>query len=231
MEILPTLHAVKLYSCTGYLVAEERLTLIDAGLPGSRRPLERYLAGIGRSIDELDRIICTHGHPDHIGGVREIVAASGAEVLIHPDDLAGVGIGLREVLRVRRRGELLHFLTPHPGVATPVVDADIVPVLGGLEVVHTPGHTPGSICLWAPRHRLLFVGDVLQVLRGRLTYASLVFSHDYPAARASVARLAALDVETIALAHYGLWREGSRARLQSLAERAGLVAPPADPVP
>jgi len=109
MEILPGLHAVKLRSCTAYLITEERLTLIDAGLPGSKAPLVRYLGTIGRDLSELDRIICTHGHPDHIGGVREL-ADSGAEVLIHPDDLAGVGVtvnllapGYFHTLRNRKR--------------------------------------------------------------------------------------------------------------------------------
>jgi len=219
MEIAQNVHAVPLRSCTGFLIAEERLTLIDAGLPGSRRPLERYLAGIGRRLDELDRIVCTHGHPDHIGGVREL-ARDGVEVLIHPDDLAGVGIGLRDVLRIRKRGSILHFLTPHPGSARPIVDGDVLPAVGGLEVIHTPGHTPGSVCLWVPRHRLLFVGDVLQVRRGRLTYASAFFSHDYPEARSAVGRLAELPVETIALAHYPPWRIESQARLRALASRA-----------
>ena len=219
MEILPGLHAVKLPGCTGYLIAEQRLTLIDAGLPGARIVLDRYLRRIGRRLDELERIVCTHGHPDHIGGVREL-AGPGVEVLIHPDDLDGVGISLREVLRVRDRGSILHFLTPHPGVATPVVDGDVLHVLGGLEVIHTPGHTPGSICLWAPTHRLLFTGDVLQVRRGRLTYASAIFSHDYPAARASLGRLAELDVAAIALAHYGLWRREPQATLRALADHA-----------
>jgi glyoxylase-like metal-dependent hydrolase (beta-lactamase superfamily II) len=74
VELLPNVHAVKLLSCTGYLITEQRLTLIDAGLPGSRRPLERYLRRIGRGLEQLERIICTHGHPDHIGGVRELSA-------------------------------------------------------------------------------------------------------------------------------------------------------------
>ena len=72
-------------------------------------------------------------------------------------------------------------------------------MLGGLRVVHTPGHTPGSVCLYAERLRLLFTGDVLQVIRGRLAYASWFFSHDHAGARASVERLAALEVDTIAL--------------------------------
>src|SRR5512146_2775375 len=96
MEIDPGVHAVRLRGSTAFLLAEERLTLIDAGLIGSRRPLERYLQRIGRSLDELDRIICTHGHPDHVGGVREI-AGDRVEVLLHPADLEGIEVSLREV--------------------------------------------------------------------------------------------------------------------------------------
>jgi len=219
MELLPNVHAVKLLSCTGYLIAEERLTLIDAGLPGSRRPLERYLRRIGRTLDELERIICTHGHPDHIGGVREL-AREGVEVLIHPDDLAGLDVTLRDALRSRSRGPLLHYLTPHPGDTVGVRDGDVIPGLGGLTVIHTPGHTPGSVCLWSPRHRILFTGDLLQVIRGRLTYASALFSHDYPAARRSVARLAELDPAIIATAHYRPWTVDCRATLAALAQAA-----------
>lgn len=219
MELAPNVHAVKLLSCTGFLFVEERLTLIDAGLPGSRLPLERYLRRIGRRLDELERIICTHGHPDHIGGVREL-AAGGAQVLIHPDDLAGVETTLRDALRARSRGPLLHYLTPHPGATVPVRDGEVLPVLGGLEVVHTPGHTPGSVCLWLPEHRVLFTGDVLQVVRGRLTYASSVFSHDYRAARRSVARLAELDPLIIATAHYRPWTSDCQGALRDLALRA-----------
>lgn len=219
MEFVRNVHAVKLLSCTAYLIAEERLTLIDAGLPGSRRPLERYLKRIGRRLDELDRIICTHGHLDHIGGVREL-AARGAEVLIHPDDLAGLGVTFRDAVRARSRGPLLHYFTPHPGETVPLVDGDVLPVLGALHVVHTPGHTPGSVCLWAPKQKILFTGDVLQVIRGRLTYASSLFSHDFAAARAAVSRLADLDPDVIALAHYRPWTAECQATLARLAGTA-----------
>jgi glyoxylase-like metal-dependent hydrolase (beta-lactamase superfamily II) len=219
MELLPNVHAVKLLSCTGFLFTEGRLTLIDAGLPGSRRPLERYLQRIGRRFEELERIICTHAHPDHIGGVREL-AAGGAEVLIHPDDLSGLEITLRDAIRARSRGPLLNFVTPHPGETRPIRDGDVLPVLGGLRVIHTPGHTPGSVCLWLEEERALFTGDVLQVVRGRLTYASSIFSHDYPAARLSVARLAELDPQLIAMAHYRPWTVECRVTLGRLAQAA-----------
>jgi glyoxylase-like metal-dependent hydrolase (beta-lactamase superfamily II) len=226
MEIAPSVHQVRMLGADAFLIAEERLTLIDAGMVGSALMLQRYLRRIGRRIDELERIICTHGHPDHIGGVSELVRNQpDVSVLIHPDDLAGLRLPLREALassaqRAVRRGRLIQYLTRAPADPTPVEGGEVLPVLGGLQVVHTPGHTPGSICLYAPRHRLLFTGDVLQVIRGRLTYASAFFSHDHAGARSSVERLAVLDVETIALSHYPPWRQDCNATLGELAALA-----------
>ena len=78
----------------------------------------------------------------------------------------------------------------------------MLPVLGGLEVVHTPGHTPGSVCLYGARDRILFVGDVLQRRRGRVDYASGLFSDDHAAAKRAVQRLAGLDVDVIVFSHF-----------------------------
>jgi glyoxylase-like metal-dependent hydrolase (beta-lactamase superfamily II) len=226
MKIAPGVHQVRMLGADSFLIAEERLTLIDAGMVGSRLLLERYLRRIGRGMAELERIICTHGHPDHIGGVSELVRErDDVAVLIHADDLAGLRLPLREALartedRAIRRGRLIQYLTRTPADPTPIADCEVLPLLGGLRVVHTPGHTPGSVCLYAERHRLLFTGDVLQVRRGRLTYASAFFSHDHAGARASVERLAALDVGTIALSHYPPWRDDPNAMLDQLAALA-----------
>ena len=119
VELAPGLHAVSLLSSRGFLITEPELTLIDAGLPGSRRPLERYLARIGRSMSELRRIVCTHGHPDHIGGVREMTADTDAEVLMHPADIAGLNVTLREAWNARDRGKLIAWFTRGPHAATP----------------------------------------------------------------------------------------------------------------
>jgi glyoxylase-like metal-dependent hydrolase (beta-lactamase superfamily II) len=220
MEIAPGVHAVRLLSSFAFLFAEERLSLIDAGLPGSRRRLQAYLASIGRDLDELDRIICTHAHPDHIGGVREIVAGCSAEVLMHPADLAGLQVTLREAVLSRSPGPMIAFLTRGPEDATPIVDGQVLPILGGLEVVHTPGHTAGSVCLFLKRHKMLFTGDVLQVIGGRLSFASHLFSDDHAMARSTVSRLAELDVETIAFSHYPPWSDDPRGALRALAASA-----------
>jgi len=226
MEIAAGVHQVRLIGADTFLLIDERLTLIDAGMVGTRRALERYLRRLGRGLDEVERIICTHGHPDHIGGLSELVKdRTDVEVLIHADDLAGLQRPLREALapaqpRGERRGRIIQYLTRAPAMPTPIADGAVLPVLGGLRVIHTPGHTPGSICLYLQDARVLFTGDVLQVHRGRLTFASAFFSHDHGAARASVERLAALDVDTIALSHYPPWRDRPTVALRELAARA-----------
>jgi glyoxylase-like metal-dependent hydrolase (beta-lactamase superfamily II) len=229
MEIAPSVHALPLRNVSAFVITGARLTLIDAGLAGSRPQIVRGLAFLGRTEDEIERIICTHGHLDHAGGVREMVDAAAAagreiEVRIHPDDLAGVSLSLREALTAphggSRRGHVLQSMTPHPGTAVPIEDGDVLPLLGGLEVIHTPGHTPGSVCLYARGPRVLFTGDVLQVRRGQLAFASPIFSHDHAQARASVRRLTDFDVDIIAFSHYRPMRERASDALAALARQA-----------
>jgi glyoxylase-like metal-dependent hydrolase (beta-lactamase superfamily II) len=217
--IAPDVHGVSLLGASAYLVCEDRLTVIDAGLPGSGALLARYVAGLGRSLDELTRIVCTHGHPDHVGGVREL-AGDSVDVLMHQADFDGLQVTLGQTVLRPTRGRLFAYLARTPAQIVPVMDGDVLPVLGGLEVIHTPGHTPGSICLYAARDRLLFVGDVLTFRRGRVSFASRIFSDDLAAARASVKRLAERDVDTIVFGHDPPWRDDANGVLRELAARA-----------
>jgi glyoxylase-like metal-dependent hydrolase (beta-lactamase superfamily II) len=225
MEVVPGLHEVGLLGSKAYLVVEDEITLIDAGLPRSGALLRRYLARLGRSPREVRRIVCTHCHVDHIGGVREIAAMTGAEVLMHEADVMRLRMNVKDALRRLRPWAFAAALTKGPEDATPLADDSVIPGLGGLRVVHTPGHTPGSVCLYSAAHRLLIVGDALQVIRGRLSRPSLVFTEDMALARRSIARMAELDVGTICFAHYPPWREGAAAALRALAGRvAGITA-------
>lgn len=124
--------------------------LID---PGAEVPRVLALAEPGWRVG---RIFLTHGHVDHVAGAAEAQAATGAPLTIHADDE-------RWLEALPRQAEMFGF----PPVAPPRPDrhhADGEAVaLGRLAgtVLHTPGHSRGSCCLWFPEARVLFTGDTL----------------------------------------------------------------------
>ena len=89
-------------------------------------------------------IVCTHAHNDHVNAVQELVAATGAPVRLHPDDTM-----LWDVV--------------NQGVAfEPLHDGERLHVAGtDLQVIHTPGHSPGGVCLWSADLGVLLSGDTL----------------------------------------------------------------------
>jgi glyoxylase-like metal-dependent hydrolase (beta-lactamase superfamily II) len=202
-----------------HLLLEERLTLIDCGYAGSAERIAKAIESHGRSIAEVDRLICTHGHPDHAGSAREL-AAMGVPVLIHPADGVRLRTRWRDAVTHPSRGRVFAAMTPDVPRTEPLVDGQIIPALGGLQVIHTPGHTPGSVCLFGARDGVLFVGDTLEARFGRVTFASRLYSDDAAGARRQLQRLASLDVRTIIFSHYPPLEERAADVLAALAARA-----------
>lgn len=199
---------------------EPDLSLIDCGYARDAARIRRAIAANQRDPETLRRVVVTHGHPDHAGSAREL-AAGGATILIHPADGARLAIGWRDVARRPSRGHFFAAMTPDVPEFEAIEDGDVLPLLGGLRVIHTPGHTPGSVCLYGARDRVLFVGDTLQRRFGRVAFASSLYSDDYRAARQSAKRLAQLDVKTLVFSHFAALEEGATEVLARLASRAG----------
>ena len=105
--------------------------LVDAGL--LPMAIREYKAGI-------DTIVLTHCHFDHIAHVKEIAHMCKAKIAIHHEDAAGLVEDAKSLS--------MHFGSRSPGIAPDIIlnDGDTI---GGLRVIHTPGHTPGSICLYS----------------------------------------------------------------------------------
>jgi glyoxylase-like metal-dependent hydrolase (beta-lactamase superfamily II) len=211
-------HPIPLTRVKAHLVLEAELSLIDCGYARSLPRIAQAISDQGRSIQDLARVVCTHGHPDHAGAAREL-ALEGVPILMHPADGVALATTWRHALRRPSRGRIFAAMTPEPPEIVPIEGGEVLPVLGGLEVIHTPGHTPGSVCLYGRRDRVLFVGDTLQRRFGRVSYASTLYSDDVAAARRAVKRLASFDVETIVFSHYAPLTEGASETLAALARR------------
>lgn len=143
---------------------------------------DTILAAVGGR--EVRAIVCTHAHNDHINAVADLVTATGAPVLLHPDD------------RI-----LWDVVNPsiEPGE---LADGDVVSVAGvDLQVLHTPGHSPGGVCLWSPELGVVLTGDTL--FHGGPGATGRSFSH-FPTILDSIReRLLGLPPETRVLTGHG----------------------------
>jgi glyoxylase-like metal-dependent hydrolase (beta-lactamase superfamily II) len=211
---------IQLTRVKAYLILEPELSMIDCGYAGSERRIARAITAHSRDPAELRRVVITHGHPDHAGSARALAGAS-VSILIHPADGANLRVTWQDVVARPTRGRVFSAMTPEPPSFQPIEDGDVLPMLGGLRVIHTPGHTPGSVCLYGARDRVLFVGDTLQRRFGRVSFASALYSDDQAAARRAVKRLAELDVERIVFSHFAALEEGASEVLAGLASRVG----------
>jgi glyoxylase-like metal-dependent hydrolase (beta-lactamase superfamily II) len=188
-EVAPGVHAIPLIGATAYAILEDEITIIDAGMRGSLPRLHAAIRALGRSPEEIARFVVTHAHPDHIGG------AGGAAVFVHPSDR-------ERAVRLNAGTLARRFAVRRLGQTTDLVDGEVLPVLAGLRVIHTPGHTPGSVCLFAERDGVLFIGDALWCDAARVLHRpNRYWSEDLAAARMSVRRLTDLDVGTILFGH------------------------------
>jgi len=210
VEIVPNVHLIPGVTANPYLLIDTNgLILIDAGLPGSDKKILRYIAGPGFKPRDLKHIIITHADFDHVGGLAALKKASGAQVYASAIEAAAMAAG-RASRAIRPKNILLKLvfkLITQFGKSTNVQvdellsDGQILPFLGGLQVLETFGHTPGHISLFAPLSGILFSGDSIVSEEDKLFSSRQTVTWDRQKADESVRKQAGLGARIVCPGH------------------------------
>lgn len=235
MEIGPGIHNLE-HTFGGHvhaflLESDDGFTLIDTLYDTDGRQVLEKITALGRAPQDLKRIVLTHSHRSHLGGLAALKEASGATVYSHDyeQDIIAGERKAQPVSLVPRRpllayAKIYHFqaalalgIGRHPPatVDRPLKDGDRV---GPLEVLHTPGHSPGHLAFWWPERRILFTGDAIAtwpVFDGGWAGLNLNENHQ----RKSLRRMAELDAEVVAVGHGDPILDDAAARVRTLVER------------
>jgi glyoxylase-like metal-dependent hydrolase (beta-lactamase superfamily II) len=206
MEIIEGIHRVDEASANMahanvyLLINGEELTVIDTGTSGNAQKTVEYIQKIGHKPTDVKTIILTHYHMDHMGSAKELKDLTNAKVAAHTEDADFVS-GKKPFPKPKNIlfRAVSTFVKPAP------VQVDVIlkegDKISGLTVIHSPGHTPGSIMLLDEKRKVLFAGDTLRYGGKKISGAPEQFSADLNQAKESVAKASTLNFDIMLPGH------------------------------
>lgn len=149
------------------LLANNGYYLIDTGIFMKTKYLIQILQENKLPLSNLKMIILTHCHCDHIGGAAELVRCSGAKLAAHKNDVQfilqqSVIEGAYHNMMLEEQKCMRHFNCVVKQIDCVLEDSDVIDIIGGLQVINVPGHTPGSIALYQADKKIMFFSDVMR---------------------------------------------------------------------
>ena len=214
VPVLPGITQIRCGIVNCYLIADaDGLVLIDAGMPADMRRILQAIDASGHALRDLRLILITHADGDHVGSAARLQAAAravggAARLCVPAGEAASLAAGkpARELrahglLKVALQLAATFFAFKPLACDATLVDGELLPVLGGLQVLNTPGHTPGHCSFYAGVQRLLFAGDAFNNVGGRLRVSDGFNTWDERAALHSAMRLSALVPDVLCMGH------------------------------
>ncbi|MDR3295061.1 MAG: MBL fold metallo-hydrolase [Clostridiales Family XIII bacterium] len=198
---------------------DDHLVLIDTGFPGQISDFVSAIQHAGFSPEKLTHIVLTHQDIDHIGCAAELLKiAPNAIVLAHEDEAQYID-GNKTPLKLAKLLDNYNNLTAEQKAASAqmkagyakckvsiektLTDKEILPVCGGIEVIHTPGHTPGHVSLFLCESGILVSGDALNITGGELTGANPDYTEDLELAGRSMKKALSYPYKAVVTYHGG----------------------------
>lgn len=196
---------------------DKDVILVDSGMPNMYREIAQAMEGAGVPFSRLNKIIITHHDMDHIGGIPDMLANAeqNIEILAHSDEkpfiegtedlLIKIAKSIETLPADQQEARKTAYLNRNKfPVDTVLTDGQELPYCGGITVIHTPGHTPGHICLYIKKAKTVVTGDATVAEGGKLSGPNPIFTIDVELAVKSLKKLANYDIENVICYHGGL---------------------------
>jgi glyoxylase-like metal-dependent hydrolase (beta-lactamase superfamily II) len=200
-----------LRSANVYLIRSSGgLTLVDTGMKGEADEIAAQIQGKGFTLEEVRNIVLTHGHGDHAGNAADLSERTEASILAHEAEAPFL-----DHTRPMPEPTMMRIMNKLGGSAfdyEPIKlmrrlkDEDRIRFLNGWHILHTPGHTPGSICLYEQDRHILICGDTLfnkNPVTGKTGVSASfpVLTQDKNKLVESLKRLSTLTIDVICFGH------------------------------
>ena len=212
---------------------DEHVVLVDAGISDSFPLIKDAMDKAALPFDKIDTIIVTHQDIDHICGINSVVdELDDVKVLAHTDDKPYIQ-GEKQILRletsnIRERVKMLPheeqvkildmFENTSVKVDRDLTDGEKLDYAGGILVIHTPGHTPGHICLYHEDSKTLIAGDALNIEGDGLviTHREAMSKKELEIIKAWLEKLCKLNIENVITYHRGLFNDDPNQKIRDL---------------
>jgi glyoxylase-like metal-dependent hydrolase (beta-lactamase superfamily II) len=215
------------------LKSDKEMVLVDCGFPGFLAQIIESAMSQHMDIANLTKVVITHQDLDHVGSLAALKRAYPAiKILADIKEIPYIN-GEKESIKAKKRREMYDSLpgnqketinamqrmygTYEPvGVDEALHDHDIFPWCGNVEIISTPGHTPGHISLYLHEFKTLIAGDALFLQDGELMISLPMFTFDMEQARRSVKKLLDYDIEKIICYHGGVYEGDIKEALKAI---------------
>ncbi|MEM2122489.1 MAG: MBL fold metallo-hydrolase [Candidatus Bathyarchaeia archaeon] len=145
VEELKEIYVVKGMGLTSNIYLIHDGLMVDTGNGEPVNRIAPMLAGIGKSIRDVNKVVLTHSHFDHVGGIREMALSADPEIMAHPLEHSEIKASTHVDFNLR-----------------PILEGDQISINDyNFRVLHTPGHSIGSICLYEGEKSILISGDTI----------------------------------------------------------------------
>lgn len=214
------------------LIGESECWLVDACFPGQVNAILEAIRAQGLAPEQIAGLLITHHDIDHIGSAAALKQVfPSIRVYCHELDrpfIQGDQTPLKLAAyekemegKPEEERQFLYKIThgfqqSYLPVDEIVTEGQVLPVGGGMTVIHTPGHTPGHICLYNPTEKFLVAGDTLRVADGALALMVDDNNADPLTFRQSIQKLTSFDIEQVVCYHGGYFNGPVNDRLREL---------------